>query len=205
MDTNRVLIDEATLKNAVSYAPIRAKDSFLEYAEPGCVQRVDIKLNDDENTVLPYMYTENTNTKSRYMMTALAVLYLGIPLREIQTEPGDIWLMTEQEYDRWAGSHVLNQMERLKGNAELRDKVFDLLRDYRDLEKRLSVLIHNSLEIRNDPCNRLFQKILSDLSEENLKAQQAEAEKLKAEFEALKAKHMPEPVVPLADPQPKEE
>lgn len=183
---DKIILTEESIKTAVSYAPISVKESFVDHCAMKCLQRVQVNLDTDMDTAMPNMYMEDTFVKSRYMMTALAVLYLGIPSKEIKTVEGDIWLMEPEAYDLWAMSHVLNQLERMKGKADLRDKVFDLLRDYRDLEKRLSTAIYSALNVMNDSANRLFQKIQMDTSNEALEEQKKNLENLMKEFEKMK-------------------
>lgn len=184
---DKIILTEDSIKKAVSYAPIAMKENFVDHCSMKCLQRVQVNLDVDSDTAMPNMYMEDTFIKSRYLMSALAVLYLGIPMKEIKTEINDAWLMERDEYDRWAMSHVLNQLERMKGKAELRDKVFDLLRDYRDLEKRLSTGIYNALNVMNDTANRIFQKIQMDTSAEALEASKKNLEDLMAEVEKFKA------------------
>lgn len=186
---DKIILTEDSFRKAVSYAPIAVKENFLDHCAMKCLQRVQVNLDVDDETAMPNMYMEDTFMKSRYLMTALAVLYLGIPMKEIETEVGDAWLMKRDEYDRWAMSHVLNQLERMKGKADLRDKVFDLLRDYRDLEKRLSTSIYSALNVMNDPANRIFQKIQMDTSSEALEAQKKNLAELVQEFEKMKAEN----------------
>ena len=71
-------------------------------------------------------------------------------------------------------------------NPELKDKVFDLLRDYSDLERRLSNAIRSGLTVMNDPANRIFQKITMDVSEEALKSAVDEAKQQMAELQEIK-------------------
>lgn len=182
----KIVITEEQMKNAVSYAPAKAKEDFVEYCRRRCLSPVNIDLNFGENSAMPSMFTEDTFLKSRYLMTALCVLYLGIPINEISKEDGDEWLMTIAEYDRYAMSHVVNQIERMKSNAELRDKAFDILRDYRDLEKRLNTVIYNTMTVMNDPTNRLFQKLSFDVSPEALEEQKRELGRLQQEMEEIR-------------------
>lgn len=182
----KVVIKEEQMKNAVSYAPARTKEEFVEYCCRRCLSTSNIDLGIGENSAMPSMFIEDTFVKSRYLMTALCVLYLGIPRNNIAREDGDDWLMTTAEYDRYAMSHIVNQIERMKSNAELRDKAFDVLRDYRDLEKRLNTSIYNMMSVMNDPINRLFQKLAFDMSPEALEAQKKELERIQQEMEDLK-------------------
>ena len=182
----KIIITEEQMKNAVTYAPAKVKEEFVEYCCRRCLSTSKIDLGVGDNSAMPNMYIEDTFAKSRYLMSALCVLYLGVPLDKIDREKEDEWLMTDAEYDHYAMSHIVNQIERMKSNAELRDKAFDLLRDYRDLEKRLNTAIYNTMAVMNDPINRLFQKLAFDMSPEALEAQKKELERLQQEMEDIK-------------------
>ena len=180
----RITITEETINNGVSYALCELKEKFVEDVYMKCLNRVDVNLDDSGNAPMPYMYMENTFLKSRYLMTALAKFYLRM---DVETEDGDMWLMTRNEYDRFGASHVIGQLNRFRNNnPELKDKVFDLLRDYSDLERRLSNAIRGGLTVMNDPTNRIFQKITMDVSEEALASQKEQLEDLKKQFAELK-------------------
>lgn len=182
--TERITITEETINNGVSYALCELKEKFVEDVYMKCLNRVDVNLDDSGNAPMPYMYMENTFMKSRYLMTALARFYLRM---DVETEDGDMWLMTRNEYDRFGASHVIGQLNRFRNNnPELKDKVFDLLRDYSDLERRLSNAIRSGLTVMNDPANRIFQKITMDVSEEALTSQKEQLEDLKKQFAELK-------------------
>lgn len=179
-----IIITEETINNGVSYALCELKEKFIDDVYMKCLNRVDVNLDDSGNAPMPYMYMENTFLKSRYLMTALAKFYLRM---DVETEDGDMWLMTRNEYDRFGASHVIGQLNRFRNNnPELKDKVFDLLRDYSDLERRLSNAIRSGLAVMNDPANRIFQKITMDVSEEALASQKEQLEDLKKQFAELK-------------------
>ena len=184
----KIILTEDSVKNAVSYVPNKAKDDFCEYCAMRCLQRVNINLTDETGSAMPDMWMENTSAKARYLMSALLVLYLGYPVKEVEREDGDLWLMSEKLYDICGRSHIVNQLDRMKGTAAVRDKVFDMLRDYRDLEKRLNTAIYNSLTIQNDPANRIFMKLAMDMSSEALEAQKKKLDEIRQELEEMKQK-----------------
>ena len=180
----QITITEETINNGVSYALCEVKEKFVEDVYMKCMNRVDVNLDDSGNAPMPYMYMENTFLKSRYLMTALAKFYLRM---DVETEDGELWLMTRNEYDRFGASHVIGQLNRYRNNnPDLKDKVFDLLRDYSDLERRLSNAIRSGLTVMNDPANRIFQKITMDVSEEALASQKEQLEDLKKQFAELR-------------------
>ena len=191
-----VKITEDIVRQANAYAPIEEKEKFVEHCAQRCRNNVTINLGAEaDNMAMPYMYTEDVFRKSRYLMGAFLTFYLPFDgLRDLETEEGDQWLLTPKCYDIFAESQVFNQLERFKGNAELRDKVFDLLRDYRDLEKKLNTTIYNNLTVMNDPINRMFLKISMDTSEQALEEQKKKLAEFAREFEDLKNSHPPTPI-----------
>lgn len=183
---NKIVLTEDSVKDAISYVPIQTKEEFCDYCARRCIQKVTVSLNGAEESAMPDMWMENTFDKSRYLMTALLVLYLGVPVKEVEREEGNIWLMTKKHYDKCGRSHLINQLDRMKGTAAVRDKVFDLLRDYRDLEKRLSTEIYSNLNIQNDPANRIIMKLTMDMSSEAMEEQRKAFEELQKGIEEMK-------------------
>lgn len=142
------LTKEALLA-ARTYVPIAVKEDFVRQNAGKCFDRMAISLDDES---LPEMFKENTFLRSRYMMTVLVKLYLG--LEGVFGEPGDEWLMTQTDYDRFAGSHIVSQIERWKSDKDTRNICFDLLSDYYDLDKRMSTEIRGLLAVHNDTLTR---------------------------------------------------
>ena len=64
--------------------------------------------------------------------------------------------MQLSEYDDWAGSHVINQLERLKKDKtkKVSNTVYDLLYDYKAFEGMIFGAIRDELEARNDALHR---------------------------------------------------
>ena len=94
--------------------------------------------------------------KSRVLMAAYAKLYLG---EEFESEK-NAWIMSTPDYDRFAASHIMNQIERLKRyDGEVRDKAFDVVADMRDLEKRLNTEIYGLTQVMNEPVTRIIMAL----------------------------------------------
>lgn len=179
-------ITEEMVQEANTYVPLMDKVAFVEYAAERCFDRLQVSMKDDVlDLPMAPMYKENTQLKSRYLMGALLVLYLR---QEYEPVEGDLWLMAADDYDRWAGGHPFNQLERIKANAPaLRDKLFELLADYRDLEKRLSVEIRSLLQVMNDPVVRILGTMQAQTTPAAFQKGKEELEKLTAELEKVKA------------------
>lgn len=185
MDNNTFLLTEEMVKNANSYVPVEKKMQFVEDCYLACLNKVNINLDDGEDSALPDMWMEDTFKKAKSLTGALMIFYFPFT-EELETENGNRWMLTNECYDRIAGGNLINQLERFKSNNSVRDKVFDLLRDYFSLEKSLSSAIRSGLAVMNDPINRMFQKLAMDTSQEALEAQKQALADLQEQLEKLK-------------------
>lgn len=151
----KIEITKELLSGARDYIPLAEKEAWAAEIAPRCFDQLSITA---DNNPMPPMYMVNMGLKSRYLMAALCTMYFGQKI-----ENSDDKLMTEEEYDTWAGSHVFNQMERMKRDSELKFKAFDLMYDYKDLEKRLSTQISSLLAVQNDFVIRMAQDTASQV------------------------------------------
>lgn len=156
-------ITEKMIERANSYISIVEKEEFVSRNAPNCFDRLQISADGDQ---MPPMYMENTALKSRYMMYALAKLYFG---EKVETERGEdgneTELLTVAEYDKWAGSHVFMQLERMKKNASVRDRIFDIMSDYYSLDKMFDRQLRGLLAVQNDSVMRNGFMMKSDMAE----------------------------------------
>ena len=150
-------INEQDILNAASYIDIGVKESFTRAIAFLCLEPVEVQ-NDGET--LPMMFRENKKIKAQYLMGTLAML-LQKSFTPQALKSGEVLegCMDEADYNLWASSHVMNQLERMKKsrNGELVNKLFDVLYDYKAIEMMLTGAIKDELEVRNDPFNRAMQ------------------------------------------------
>lgn len=147
----RIEITKELLRAATDYIPNGKKEAWVAENAAKCFDRLAITADGEE---LPTMYMVNEGLRRRYLMSAFTDLYMK---QEREADEKDAALMSEAAYDLWAGSHVFNQLERMKKDAELRDKCFDLMSDFKDLEKRFSAQIAGLLTVQNDSVVRQSQ------------------------------------------------
>ena len=161
----KVVITEKDIENAVIYTALDGKEKLARNMARLCIEPVEVKADDD--SPLPTMFRENRKLRHQFQMGVLAYL-LGreyptqmarIVTKDGATETPLTMCMDEEAYDEWAGSHVMNQIERLKKTAtkETVNKIFDFLYDYKAFEMMLSGSIRDELEILNDGFNRAMQ------------------------------------------------
>ena len=179
---DKIVITAEKLMEMRDYVPLAEKLRFVGEAADGCFDRMEIKIkNGADSLPIPPLYKENTGIKSRMLMGAFARLYFGA---EIDAEKESPWLMSVGEYDRWAGSHVFNQIDRLKkGRAEVRDRAFDILVDYKDLEKRMNAEIFGMLQVMNEPVSRIMTAIGQQTTPEAMTALKQELEGVQKELQ----------------------
>lgn len=166
---NRFEITEEMMRSAESYIPLNAKEYIVRVALPGCVKRVydfNYETNeyatdkDDLPTTMP-LFGEDTGYKSRIIMGVVLRFYFGIDIGENLNIDADT-------YDTYAGSHIMNQIERFKANPELKSKAFDMLSDIRDFEKRLNCAVYSLLQLKNDVGGRVLNALGVMMSQEAL-------------------------------------
>lgn len=160
-----VTITAEDIANAMTFMPLASKEVLTRSMAVFCVEPVEVKGTDGEP--LPTMFRENRKLRHQIQMGILAtMLNRNFELQSVKyrTEEGTAeeklsWCMDAAEYDKWASSHVVNQLERLKKckDSETVNKVFDLLYDYKATELMLSGAIRDELEARNDVLNRAMQ------------------------------------------------
>lgn len=161
------VITEESMEAVNTYVPIRIKTDLVDLIADKCILKSEMTAEiDGQEMSMPPMYTENTNAKSRYLMGVLVRLYLCGGFKPESED--DIWIIPEEEYDKWAGGHVFNQLERFKQNPKYKNVCFDLLSDYRDFEKRLNVELYGKINSLNDPVARQLAAIQASTSPDSV-------------------------------------
>lgn len=181
MGKKKFKITEEMLMAATDYIPLTKKIAIAKIIAPKCIEKsVTAEQNQKglEFLALPTQWVDDLETKNLYTMSVLLREYLGVKIPES---------FTDQNYDEYASVHILNQLERFKSNVSLKDKVFDLLSDFRDFKKILDTEIFNEKEVRNDPVARISAAISIASNHENIKKAQEEIERLAGEFESAQA------------------
>ena len=156
-----VEVTKQMVENAVTYIPLEEKQRIAENAAEKCIVQVQMcytPAGTEEAKPLPHRYQESKTMEQMVLMGILAAKYFrvaGIP-EDLQ--------MPMNQYDEWAGSHVLNQLERLKKDSTISAKVFDLLTDYRETKHMVLDEIATVLGHHNDILWRLLDSIGVELS-----------------------------------------
>lgn len=170
---NKIVITPEIVKNATDYIPLMKKQEMAETIAQKCIVKVLMKYTEKgdgtDSVPMPDRYQEYHMYTNLYLMGVLAHEYLHIPYEGDGTGKEIIdyenLKMPANVYDQWGASHVLNQLEQMKTDRELREKVFDLLNDYKDFRWMLAHEIDILLGHNNDVVTRIMQAIGASIKE----------------------------------------
>lgn len=182
MGKKKFMVTEEMLKGASDYLPLQKKVALAKAISPHCICKSKIAEQNQkglEFLALPTLWVDDLETKNLYIMSVLLSEYLKMNI------PEDF---TDGDYDKYASAHIFNQLERFKSNAILKDKIFDLINDFRDFKKILDTEIYNEKEVRNDPVARLTAAISIVSNPENIKKMQEELERTSNELQIAQKK-----------------
>lgn len=165
MEKKKFIIDEKMIAEAINYIPFSDKIEIVNELAESCVEAVD-KITDgiatETQLPIPQLYKERCGAKQYFLMYYFLTKYLHINIE------ADKW--TVEQFDYYASSHIFNQLERFKsGNPEIKNKVFDILYDFKELKKMLDTEIFNLKESRNNSLERVQSYIDLFASPENIK------------------------------------
>lgn len=177
------VITREELLNANTYVSFMDKFRFVNETSEKCFDTLNIMATSgNDSKAIPPVYRAGEFAKSRYLMCAFAKLYLK---DEVGTTDDDEWLMAIDEYDKYAGGHVFEQINKFKSDAELRDICFNLLNDYRDLCRKFETAVNGLLVAMNDPVSRAVAYLATVTTPESIQESMEELEKAKEEISKL--------------------
>ena len=165
--TDKIITEEIIL-NAESYIDIETKSKLSRKFAKDCVSEVNITLdNEGEKDVLPPRYQENPEMKSLYGMMTLLNNYLHV----LETDENGTITFTSSEFDEWGRACVMNQLDRFKSskNIEVRNKVYDILDDYREFYRMLGAEIAALVANKNDPLARFLEYFKASITPDMVK------------------------------------
>lgn len=190
-----IKITEKMVLEAKSYMPIASKEAMARLMAGFCIEHVANPKSTDTQP-LPGMNRENRQMKQQFVMGVLAKFYLGQEIEEQLVKAGEneprklAFCMDMASYDEWAGSHVINQLERLKKSKTpgVANKVFDLMYDLKGFENMLFGSIREGIELYNDPCARLSEMLMLQTSEQVMAATKKMLNEVQGELKELSKK-----------------
>ena len=186
---NKIVITPEIVKSATDYIPLMKKQEMAEAIAQKCIVKVLMKYTEKgdgtDSVPMPDRYQEYHMYTNLYLMGVLAREYLHIPYEgdgSGEEHTGyDSLKMPANVYDQWGASHVMNQLEQMKTDREMREKVFDLLNDYKDFRWMLAHEIDILLGHDNDVVTRMMQALGASIKEMAADSMQELGEALQGE------------------------
>ena len=175
------VLTEEMVTNAKTYMPLLEKEKFAQQISDIVVKPKDTaEQNKIGNLPLPELFFEDVTQRNYAFLSVVLGYYFDVTMED----KGDVW----ETYDYYAGKQIFNQLERFKSNPELKEIVFDMIADIKDLRKMIDAHIQNDITNRNDPLGRLGATMTLLGDPESVKAMLAEVNKLLPEKKAQKPK-----------------
>lgn len=142
-------ITNEMMKKAKTYMPLSEKEDLAKQIAELCLVPLKVTEEEKKDSRLPIslLYGEDMANKSILVMNTLLGFYFDIDVEDGE-DPYKI-------YDHYAEHHILNQLERFKSDAELKNKAFDILSDFKEFKKMVDTEIFNLRTLKNDPLHRL--------------------------------------------------
>lgn len=161
---------------ANTYVPLMEKAAIVSHCAERCIDRVVVDTGEKFRGDVPPMYRENGQRKRRYLLGILVRAYLRLDFVPCEE---DKWLLSADDYDLVGGVQLINQIDRMKKQSDaLRDKAYDLLADYRDMERMLNTEINANLAVMNDVVARMTMSAASAVTPESMAEMVQMAEEL---------------------------
>lgn len=151
----KFIITKEIIKNARDYMPIGVKEMFAEKIAQKCVVPCTTEKDAERgkaDLAIPSLYRENYRAKQLHLMSMFLQFYLNLTVDENKA-------FGEEQYDYYAGSHIFEQLERMKLDKGVKDKVYDLMADYKDFKKHVEFAIFQKLNEENNTLSRFSAAI----------------------------------------------
>ena len=174
-----VEITAEMIENAETYIPLLEKAKLAEDIAHKCVKAVAFSYtpaNGGAEVPMPPGAQEVPFLTSLCLMGALVSRYL----KQGKDWDNDVQ-MPLNVYDEWASSHVMNQLERLKVNKKIANRVYDMLYDYKDLRWMVRQAVETRVSQGSDIVSRMHQMFAlsaMDISPQMLEETMAQLENL---------------------------
>ena len=177
-------ITKETLLKAEDYLPLAEKTMIAQDIAYRCVNAISYQIKVGSAQVdVPDFHGRNLALKERYLLGALFQKYLKIKFDPVE---GQEYLLSLDDYDRAARLHPMNALERCKSDPQTREKVFDLLRDYKMLWEMTRAALDDLVAAQNDPVQRYLSAQAAAITPEALKALTDAEGQLRDQIESLK-------------------
>lgn len=177
--SDKFTITGDVIARAKKYMPLDDKAAIAQSIAELCVVPMrTAKENEIGNGIfaLPPLYTEDGVIKRKCLLNVFLSYYFDVELDEV----------TSNVYDLFGESQIFNQLERMKTSPAVRDGVFDILTDYRELKGMVDAQIFAKIRNANDPLARIAAAIAVSLTPERVSELGEQIKSLQKEISGTK-------------------
>lgn len=174
----KFVITKELIEKAQGYMPLGEKVLLAEnIAQMSVVPMKTAQSNEIGNGIfaVPPQVTEDGGIKRKCLLNVFLSYYLDIEIEQV----------TDEMYDYYGGSQIFNQLERLKSNPDVKDKVFDILTDYREFKGMVDAQIFAQIRNANDPLARIAAGLAVSLTPEKLQELSEQLKSVRKETETI--------------------
>lgn len=160
--SEKFVITKELIEKAKAYMPIKEKQELAEMIadmSTVCIKTAEQNAIGNGILALPPQKAEDGVTKRKCLLNVFLSFYFNIEIEKV----------TDELYDYFGESQIFNQLERMKGCAEIKDKVFDILTDYREFKGMVDAQIFANIRNANDTPARILAGIAVTLTPEKVK------------------------------------
>lgn len=170
-------ITKETLLKATTYMPLATKNMLADDIAQRCLVEAPVfERKGIPSLPLPPLYEEMSDLKAIMLADTLYRYYLNVDMKELDADNG---FDSYERHDYYNGGHPLNQIERFKGDKDVKNIAFDLLEDWREFRKMVDAKIFNLKARRNDSLARIWDSLAVMGTPENMEAFAKELEEVK--------------------------
>lgn len=177
------------VKKARSYMPVANKEAVSRLMAKLIVRVVENDAGESGNP-LPPVRVEDRIRRLQCLHGVLAGWYFGGEYEKerlhYKDEKGNTqnreisMVMSMDALDKWLEGHPMNQLERLKKEKQIANKVYDILYDFKAFELMLNGAIREEMDMANDPALRMAQVLSMQTTPEAMREVLKMAEDYKA-------------------------
>lgn len=174
-----VTITQEDVKKARDYLPAETKEALTRLMAKLCTRIVENDASTAEAPLPPYR-VEDRLRRLQCLNGVLCGFYFGGSFEKEKltfrkedgsgTEEREIeGVMSLEALNDWCEGHPRNQLERMKKEKNVANKVYDILDDFKLFEILLDRAIREELDMQNDPAIRIATMLAMQMNPESLK------------------------------------
>lgn len=182
-----VTITQKDVEKARDYLPADKKEAMARMMAKLCTRIVENDASTKEAPLPPYR-VEDRLRRLQCLNGVLCGFYFGgefekekeyFQMKDGSTKEMEVaFVMSLEALNYWCEGHPKNQLERLKKEKAVANKVYDILDDFKLFEILLDRAIREEMDMQNDPAIRIATMLAMQMNPVSLKETLEEIQQL---------------------------